>query len=326
MERSLTQDEIDFLFRAAHGLNAGPAHRPRQLARCDFRQAGQITREQARVLAGLHEAFARNLAHVLGAQLRSHLDVSLVAIEQLGFEEFTQRLPEVCYIASLAVRPSGVSAALQLDLSLAHPMIDLVLGGNGVTEEGQAEVTEIEEQILESIIAVIVRELQLVWQPMLDLRFTFEHRQPMAQILRLMPPLEKVLSLGFELRLPQARGMLNLAFPAVISTGLLRKLSESPVYNRRQEEQQDTGPRIQRRLQGARFELEVVLPASKVPIRRLVALQTGEVVRLAQASGHAAELRIAGRVAGRAQPVRQGRLRAALLTDLPRLAKPEHGS
>lgn len=326
MERSLTQDEIDFLFRAAHGSNAGPARRPRQLARCDFRQAGQITREQARVVGGLHEAFARNLAHVLGAQLRSHLEVSLVAIEQLGFEEFTQRLPELCYVASMAVSPSGVSAAMQIDLSLAHPMIDLVLGGNGAADGGPAEVTEIEEQILESIIVVIARELQQVWQPVLDLRFAFEHRQPMAQILRLMPPHEKVLSLGFELRLPQARGMLNLAFPAVISTSLLRKLSESPVYNRRQEEEQNTQPRMRARLGGAHFELELVLPASKVSIRRLLALEPGEVLGLRRGAGQAAQLKIAGRSVGTAHPVRQGHVRAALLTGLPRLERPEQGS
>ncbi|MGH9488485.1 MAG: flagellar motor switch protein FliM [Terriglobales bacterium] len=325
MERSLIQDEIDFLFRAARGLQPGGIRRPRQFMRCDFRQAGQITREQARVVGGLHESFARNLAHVLGAQLRTHLEATLVAIEQLGFEEFAQRLPEVCYVASLAVNPTGVSAALQLDLSLAFPMIELVLGGNGTSGHAPTEVTEIEERILESIVTLMARELQQVWQPVLDLSFRFDHRQPMAQILRLMPPHEKVLALGFELHLPEARGMLNLAFPAVLSTGLLRKLAESPVYNRRQEDT-DNRPRLRQRLLDAAFPLELVLPAAKVPIRQLLALEAGEVLRFAHPTERPAELKIAGRAVCAAQPVRQGRLRAALLSTLPHVVRPEPGS
>ncbi|MGH9414641.1 MAG: flagellar motor switch protein FliM [Terriglobales bacterium] len=325
MERSLNQDEIDVLFRSARGLRPGNKHRPRQLTRCDFRQAGQLTREQARMAGGLHESFARNVAHVLSAHLRTHLEVTLVAIEQLGFEEFTQRLPETCYVASLAVSPTGVSAAMQLDLSLAYPMIDLVLGGTGASEHALTEVTEIEEQLLESIIHLVTRELQQVWQPVLDLRFVFEHRQPMTQLVRLMPPHEKVLALSFELRLAHARGSLNLAFPAVISTGLLRKLSESPVYHRHREGF-DTRPQIRQRLLGAGFHVELVLPPAPVTIRRLLALEAGEVLRFAHACDAPAIVKIAGRPVGTAQAVRQGRLRAALLADTPRVERPEEGN
>ncbi|HEY8055635.1 MAG TPA: FliM/FliN family flagellar motor switch protein [Terriglobales bacterium] len=324
MERTLNQEEIDSLFRSARGLRAGAVRRPRQFARCDFRQAGQLTREQARVVGGLHESFARNLGHVLGAHLRTHVETTLVAIEQLGFDEFTQRLPEICYVASLGVRPIGVSAAMQIDLSLAYPMIDLVLGGNGSAMHTGSEVTEIEEQILESLILILTRELQQVWQPVLDLRFNFEHRQPMAQILRLMPPHEKVLALSFEVRLPETVGMLNLAFPAVISTGLLRKLSESPVYHRRQEES-DIRPRMRQRLMNAPFQMELVLPPFRVAIRELLEMQPGQVMKLAYSTETPAVLKAAGRPLCQAQAIRRGHARAAQLETAPRLSRPEGG-
>ncbi len=324
MERNLNQDEIDALYRAAHGLRTGPTRRTRQFDRCDFRQAGQITRDQARAVGGLHEGFARNLGHVLGAHLRTHVEMSVVAIEQLGFGEFTQRLPENNYVASVAVTPIGVSAALQLDLSLAYPMIDLVLGGNGSAVEHPAEVTEIEEQILESIVAVILRELQQGWQPVLDLRFTFEHRQPMAQIMRLMPPHEKVLSLSFELHLAGIVGMMNLAFPAVVSTGLLRKLSESPVYHRRQDDS-EIRPRLRQRLLGARFPVELALPPFPVPIRELLEMRPGHVMMFNHPADRPAQVKVAGRAVFEAQAIRQAKLRAALIQSPAKLAKPEGG-
>jgi flagellar motor switch protein FliM len=324
MERNLNQDEIDALYRAARGLRAGPTHRSRQFDRCDFRQAGQITRDQARAVGGLHEGFARNLGHVLGAHLRTHVEAGVVAIEQLGFGEFTQRLPENNFVASMAVMPTGVSAALQLDLGLAYPMIDLVLGGNGALVEHPGEVTEIEEQILESIIAVIARELQQAWQPVLDLRFAFEHRQPMAQIMRLMPPHEKVLSLSFEMRLAGAVGMMNLAFPAVVSTGLLRKLSESPVYHRRMDDN-EIRPRLRQRLLGARFPVELTLPPFPVTIRELVDMRPGRVLMFNHPAGRPAQVKVAGRPVFQAQAIRQGKLRAAMIATSPALGKPEGG-
>ena len=324
MERNLNQDEIDALFRAARGIRNGPVRRTRQFDRCDFRQAGQITRDQARAVGGLHEGFARNLGHVLGAHLRTHAEVSLVAIEQLGFGEFTQRLPENTYVASLAVTPIGVSAAMQLDLNLAYPMIDLVLGGNGALVEHPGEVTEIEEQILESIIAVITRELQQGWQPVLDLRFLFEHRQPMAQIMRLMPSHEKVLSLSFELHVAGTVGMMNMAFPAVVSTGLLRKLSESPVYHRRLDDS-EIRPRLRQRLLGARFLVELALPAFPVPIRELLEMHPGHVLVFNHPADRPAQVKVAGRPVFQAQAIRQAKLRAAMIQTPARLAKPEGG-
>ncbi|HVA62942.1 MAG TPA: FliM/FliN family flagellar motor switch protein [Terriglobales bacterium] len=325
MERSLNQDEIDALFRKARGLKTGPTQRKRELARCDFRQAGQITREQARSVNGLHESFARNLGHSLGAYLRTQLDVSLVAIEQLGFGEFMQRLPEVSYVASIAVMPIGVSAAMQLDLALSYPMIDLVLGGTGVPGSPPTDLTEIEEQILESIVALIARELQQVWQPVVDLGFAFERRQPMAQILRLMPPTEKVLALSFELHLPEVRGMMNVILPAVVSTSLLRQLSEAWVYHRRQEDP-DLRPRLQRLLGGARFGLELALPPFPVAIRDLLALQPGQVLMFHHSVEQPAQVKVAGRRVFQAQAIRHQNRRAALIQTVQPLAKPEGGN
>lgn len=324
MERSLSQDEIDVLFRSARGAKAGSDHRTRDLVRCDFRQAGQITREQGRAVGGLHEGFARNLGHVLGAYLRTQLEVSMVAIEQLGFGEFTQRLPEISYVAAIGILPVGVSAALQVDLKLAYPMIDLVLGGNGSAARDGSDVTEIEEQILESIVVVMVRELQQVWQPLLELQFGFERRQPMAQILRLMPAHEKVLALSFELRLSGLSGTVNVAFPAVVSTGLLRKLSESWTYHHRQEDP-DVRPRLQHKLMGARFEVELALPPFPVRIRELVEMRPGHVMTFPHAADKPGLLKVAGRPAFRAQAIRHQHARAALIQSEPRLEKPEGG-
>ena len=126
MEKILNQDEIDRLFRAAQGSASKPAAAKKHVQDCDFRQAGQLTKDQVRQVTFLHEAFAPNLANSLGAYLRVAFQTSLVAVEQLAYGEFLGRLPEQTYFAMLMLLPLGESAARE-NRKQGHPLQNLSL-------------------------------------------------------------------------------------------------------------------------------------------------------------------------------------------------------
>ena len=66
----------------------------------------------------------------------------------------------------------GESGALQIDLKVAFPIIDLLLGGEGKSIPATREITEIEEQIVESVARIVCRELGAAWQALaLEVRF-----------------------------------------------------------------------------------------------------------------------------------------------------------
>ena len=157
MEKVLNQQEIDEMVRAARAGNAsagatGPVVQP-----WDIRQAGQIGSDQLRAINQLHEAFARNLATAIGGYLRIAFGVSLVSAEHLTFREFLQRIPEQTYLASCDLAPAGAIAVLQLDLAIAFPLIDILLGGEGTHSAAARDLTEIEEQVLEGIVRIMLR-------------------------------------------------------------------------------------------------------------------------------------------------------------------------
>jgi flagellar motor switch protein FliM len=313
MEKILTQDEIDALFRAAQGRASErpkPRAEERPLAACNFRQSARISKEQLRTVTQLHELFARNLSHSLGAYLRLAFEVNLVSAEQLNYGEFLQRLPEVTYIVSITLRPMGVSAAVELGLPLAFPIIDVLLGGPGRAEPAIREITEIEEQILESVARIIGREMENTWRPALELEFVFDQRLRQADITRLMPPNEKILSLSFEIRIPEARGMLNVALPAAVSNALLRKLTQQASY-RKQRGSMEGASQLRRRLERGVFPVELVLSRQRVPICRILSLQPGDVLKLGCSLGEPADLLVSGQALFYAHPVRAGARRAA---------------
>jgi flagellar motor switch protein FliM len=313
MEKVLTQEEIDALFRAAQarvGEKAKPRVEERALAACNFRQSARISKEQLRSVNQLHELFARNLTHSLGAYLRLAFEVNLVSAEQLNYGEFLQRIPEVTYLVSLALRPMDISAAMEIDLPLAFPIIDVLLGGTGRAEAAVREVTEIEEQILESVVNIIARELENTWHPVLEVQFGFDQRLRQADISRLMPPNEKILSLSFEICMPEVRGMLNVALPAAVANALLRKLTQQASY-RKQRSTADSASQMRRRLDHCFFPLQLVRPDQRVRISQILSLQLGDILKLNCSLGEAANLLVSGKVLFNAHPVRMKGRRAA---------------
>src|SRR5579863_6089179 len=225
MEKMLKQNEIDALFEAAR-TTTPDAERTEVRARVvpyNFASAGQISTEQLRAISMLNDLFARNLTHNLAAWLRTRFQVNLVSAEQIQFNEFLLRIPEISYVASVRLEPLGAVSILQLDLALGPPVIDLLLGGDG-RDGPLRELTDIEESILGSVVEIICRELTAAWQPV-GLSFIFERRQMQTQVARIMSVTEKTLCLTFEIRMPHSSGLLNLAFPAVVSNTILRRLT-----------------------------------------------------------------------------------------------------
>jgi len=314
MQKVLNQEEIDAMVRALRGGGRLPDAKPADqlpVEPWDVRRAGQIGREQLQTITLLHESFARNLTHSLAAYLRVVFAANLVSAEHLTYREFLQRIPETTYFASSRLDPTGLNAALQLDLKVAFPIIDLLLGGEGKSLSESRELTEIEVHILDAVARIVCRELGVAWQA-ISLEFNFEQRLEPGEAQRLMLPEEKTLSLSFEITMPDVRGSLNLAIPAAVSNALLRKIS-SEWNQRRARSSGDGRQRLMRRLMECPFEVELGALNLRIPLRDLSELTPGSILGFARAAGEPASLLIAGSEMFRATAARCGPNRAARL-------------
>ncbi|HVC91218.1 MAG TPA: FliM/FliN family flagellar motor switch protein [Acidobacteriaceae bacterium] len=313
MDKPLAQEEIDALFAAARSRGSSVKERPasERVQPFTFSRGGQINNEQMRAISLLNDNFARNLTHNLGAFLRSRFQVALAAAEQPPYSEFIERIPEICYVGSIRLEPLGAICGLELDLTLALSMIDLLLGGEGQSTAVR-ELTDIEESILASVLEVVCRELTSAWQPV-GLTFNFEKRQQQTQIARLMSPTEKTLSISFEIRMPHVQGNLNLVFPAVVSNTVLRRLITGwGRQNRRRSPEMLA--RMEERLQHVRFRGALQLPSVRILATELDALQPGSIVRLNLPATSVSELCIAGIPLFHAIPIRADEHRGLQIT------------
>ena len=311
LEKELGQEEIDALFQAARARTQAAPEAPRsRVLPWSFTRSGQISNEQLRAISMINDIFARNLTHHLGAWFRSRVQVSLVSAEQIPFSEFLLRIPELAYVCSVRLDPLRATSVLQMDLTTAPSMIDLLLGGDGGPSPAR-ELTDIEEAILSGVVEAICRELTTAWQPV-GLGFSFEKRQMQTQTPRLIPVSEKTLCLSFELRLGETSGLLNLAFPAVASNTILRRLAGDRSRQRRHAI--ETRRRM-RELAGACCTgTALYLPPVRVPADALAELRPGAVLRFElPTSRTSAQFRAGGVSLFSATPVGRGEYRSAQL-------------
>jgi flagellar motor switch protein FliM len=308
MDKVLNQDEIDAMFRAMRGENKAviePA-----IKAWDFRGVG-LGKDQVQSISALHEGFARNLTHWLGAYLRVGFDCNLVSVEQLQYREVMARVPEMAYLASLIIEPNNALAVLQLELALAFPIIDVLLGGPGAAGPHR-ELTGIEEQILEDVVRIIIRELGTAWGSMgLQFNFEFDQRQQPTQMQRLMPPSEPTLALSFEIRIAESQGTLNVVLPGVVSDTLIRKLAKEWEY-KRPRAAADGDKRLRAQMLDATFLAELQVEVT-VPAKKLLNLEAGDLLVFPYAADAPATLRIGGQKMYAARVARHGPQRAAQL-------------
>jgi flagellar motor switch protein FliM len=273
----------------------------------NFSRSGQITHEQLRAIGTVNDLFARNLMHTMGAWLRTNFQVRLASAKQMNYMEYLNRSKDLTYVCSVRMEPLGALGLLELDLSLASPVVDLLLGGIGRGTVVR-DLTDIEDAILTSVTELIVRELNTAWQPV-GLQFAFEKHETAAQVSGMMPGPEKTLWVRFDVTMPEAEGSLNLCLPVVVLNNILRKLVSDRERPRRRSEESEM--RVRELLNEASFGAVLQFPALRMRARELAAIVPGTVLRLPLPRHSMAELRVGGVALGRACPVRVGEHRGA---------------
>jgi flagellar motor switch protein FliM len=318
MNKVLGQSAIDALFASALAGEMPVLSPEPEIEAYNFSRAGQISPDQMRAIGTVNDLFARNLMHTFGAWLRTEFEVALVSGEQMAYGEFVDRIPERTYVSSLRLEPLGAPGLIEVELALASPIVDLLLGGTGRAEP-ERPLTDIEDLIMGSVVQMMVKELNVAWQPV-GLHFTFEKRESAAQVARMMASGEKTMCVCFEIKMPEARGTVNLCLPAVVLNTILRKLITEQARKR-----QRTAEMIARScelLSETTIGAVLQFPPVRLRARELTALAPGTVLRLPIPRHAAAELRVGGLSLSRARAVRMGEHRGARLESA---SQREHG-
>ena len=97
----------------------------------DFKRPNRVSKEQLRAIKGIHDKLARNLASQISSVMRSIVEIRLHSVDQMTYGEFLMSLPSPTSFNVFSIKPLDGNCVLEINPSIAFPMIDRLLGGNG---------------------------------------------------------------------------------------------------------------------------------------------------------------------------------------------------
>ena len=311
MNRQLTQQEIDAVFE-----HSGDRKRESPAAKFDFRRPDRIPKSQVRAIHLLHDTFVRNVVSSLSAYLRSYLTVNLVSVEQLSYAEFLDGLPSPTCMVSLGLRPYDGNGVLELNPSLAFPILEMLLGGNGKSSDAiQREITEIEQKLLDGLFRIILKDLREAWRGVTEVEFSIESTETEPQLLHILAPNEAVVSIGVEVRLGDIVGMMNIALPSIVIK-MMRQKFDQQWSVRKTTTTETEQARVLRLLHPGTLSIEARLDGPYLKVRDFLNIEEGRLLAFDYPIDRPIELAVNGTRKFTARVVSAGKKRAALVEEV----------
>ena len=287
MNEVLSQDEIDQLLQAiSSGESDGDDFKPvsdtRKIKIYDFKRPDKFSKEQIRTVSIMHETFARLTTTSLSAQLRSLVHVHVASVDQLTYEEFIRSIPTPTTLAVINMDPLKGNAVLEIDPAITFSMIDRLFGGTGNTGgKVNRDLTDIEQSVMEGIIVRILANMREAWTQVIDLRPRLGQIETNPQFAQIVPPTEMVVLVTLETKVGEEEGMMNFCIPYLTTEPIISKLSSQFWFSsvRRSSTTQYLGT-LKEKLSDVDMDVVAEIGTINMPIRDVLALRVGDVVRL----------------------------------------------
>jgi len=298
----LSQEEIDALLDVVEDEgddvlegsedNLAPQ---RQVTLYDFKRPNRVSKEQLRAFRGVHDKMARSLASQISSIMRSIVEIQLHSVDQMTYGEFLMSLPNPTSFNVFSVKPLEGSGVIEINPSIAFPMLDRLLGGKGEPFDVTREFSDIELSLFETILRVMMGTLKEAWGPVMDVYPTVESKESSPNVVQIVAQNEIVVMVVMEIIIGQSSGMMNICYPVISLEPILPKLASRDLMLNETSTKKSRNTELQVLLGGAKVNLEANLGDVELSMRDILELKTGDIVRLSNAADDNVTLRIDGK-------------------------------
>jgi flagellar motor switch protein FliM len=286
----LDQSEVDALLAAvdegqvaqessANGFGKG-GPLPTDIHVYDFKRPERVSKDQMRALQTLHEGFGRNFGAALSGYLRTIIEVGVASIEQLTYSEFIHSLPNPTCFNLLKAEQLDGQLCLEISPLIIYPIIDRLLGGsNADLFIPQRPLTQIEQRLVSRITDRATHHLSEAWSNLTPVTFSVHDSESNPQLVQIVPPNETVVVVGFELKLGNRTGMMNLCIPYNVIEPIMGVLAAQNWFNyQRKGAHDDHQKHLSKNISNAPVEARIFLAQTSISVNDLLALQVGDLI------------------------------------------------
>ena len=295
MSDTLDQSSIDDLLATASNLSGPEAGtvspgskifsrvlrdpQSTEIKQYDFKRPERVSKDQMRALQTLHEAFSRNFGASLSGFLRTIIEVKVATCEQMTYSEFISGLPNPTSFNLVEADALEGQMCLEISPLIIYPIIDRLLGGSSTDLFiPQRAMTQIETRLITSVTNRGLAALAEAWSGVKKLEFTIASTESNPQLVQIVPPNEVVVVIGFELKMSNRAGTMNLCIPYNVIEPVMDELASQSWFAVRQQSnnqsEQDLGKVVSR----APVMVTGMLAETTISVSDLLAMKLGDLI------------------------------------------------
>ena len=282
----LSQEEIDALLEvvddeeASESIGEGGKEEQRQVIIYDFKRPNRVSKEQLRAIKGIHDKLARNLASQISSVMRSIVEIRLHSEDQMTYGEFLMSLPSPTSFNVFSIKPLDGNCVLEINPSIAFPMIDRLLGGNGEGFEASRELTDIEVNLLDAILRMMMQRLKESWSMITDMYPNVEAKESSPNVVQIVSQNEIVIMVVMEIIVGNSSGMINICYPVIYLEPILSRLANRDIMLGETSAKKSRNKELKTLIGRAEVLYEAILGKSVVSVNEFLNLKEGDILRL----------------------------------------------
>lgn len=262
----------------------------------DFKRPERVSKDQMRALQTLHEGFARNFGASLSGFLRTIIEVKVATCEQMTYSEFIASLPNPTSFNLLNAPPLEGQICYEISPLIIYPIIDRLLGGtNQDLFIPQRPLTVIESRLINKVTERAIDALREAWESVRKLDFELTGNESNPHLVQIVPPNEVAIVIGFEVKMGNRAGTMNLCIPYAVIEPIMEDLAAQSWFSTgRLGRSDEIRSRISNQLNRASLEISGILAESSITLRDLVNLSVGDIITTEKPATEPAILAVEG--------------------------------
>lgn len=197
----------------------------------NFRRPDKFSKDHLRALQDIHKEFSRQYSLVLAAYLRMPIEISIISVDQLTYDEFTRSMPSPLTIGIVEFDKLNGQILTGLSHEVISSIVDRMLGGVGAGEDIPRELTDIEEALAKKVLERFVKSLEMAWKNIIPVKGEVIDIDNSYSFIQVCNPGEIVALITFEVQISNKQaGLLSLCFPYPVLETVLGQLSSQHIF------------------------------------------------------------------------------------------------
>jgi len=248
----------------------------------NFRRPDKFAKDTLRALQDVHREFSKQISMILTGYLRMKVNMDIVSVDQLTYDEFVNSMPPSMSIGIFEFNPLPGQILFGITYEVLSSVVDRMLGGKGDTTTAYRELTDVENSLTKKIIDIIVKALNNSWTSIIPVEYSIVGLDNSFQSIQVAAPGEIVALLTFEMQVNEKTfGLASLCFPYPVLETVIPHLTSQHIFQTKgivatSKERQ----RMIHKLNASMMGIQALFGSCDITLEEFLKLSEGDILKL----------------------------------------------